>query len=44
MEFVSELTRKLIAEKATTVMQQEEYNRRYDELVQQYRDAEDRAQ
>ena len=25
-------------------MQQEEYNRRYDELVQRYRDAEDRAQ
>ena len=44
MEFVSELTRKLIAENATTVMQQEEYNRRYDELVQRYRDAEDRAQ
>ena len=44
LEIVSELTRKLIAENATTVMQQEEYNRRYDELVQRYRDAEDRAQ
>lgn len=44
MEFVSELTRKLIAENATTAMQQEECNRRYDELVQRYRDAEDRAQ
>ena len=44
LEIVSELTRKLVAENATTVMQQEEYNRRYDELVQRYRDAEDRAQ
>ena len=44
MEFVSELTRKLIAENATTVIQQEEYNRRYDALAQRYRDAEDRAQ
>ncbi len=44
LEIVSELTRKLIAENATTVIQQEEYNRRYDELVQRYRDAEDRAQ
>lgn len=44
LEIVSELTRKLIAENATTVMQQEEYNRRYDALAQRYRDAEDRAQ
>ena len=43
LEIVSELTRKLIAENATTVMQQEEYNRRYDALAQRYRDAEDRA-
>ena len=44
LEIVSELTRKLIAENATTVIQQEEYNRRYDALAQRYRDAEDRAQ
>lgn len=44
LEIVSELTRKLIAENATTVMQQDEYNRRYDALAQSYRDAEDRAQ
>lgn len=44
MEFVSELTRKLIVKNATTVMQQDEYNRRYDALAQRYRDAEDRAQ
>lgn len=44
LEIVSELTRKLIAENATTVMQQDEYNRRYDALAQRYRDAEDRAQ
>lgn len=44
LEIVSELTRKLIAENATTVIQQDEYNRRYDALAQRYRDAEDRAQ
>ena len=44
LEIISELTRKLIAENATTVMQQEEYNRRYDALAQRYRDADDRAQ
>ena len=44
LEIVLELTRKLIAENATTVMQQDEYNRRYDALAQRYRDAEDRAQ
>ncbi len=42
MECVSELTRKLIAENATTVMQQEEYNRRYDALVERYHAAQDR--
>ena len=41
LEIVSELTRKLIAENATTVMQQDEYNRRYDALAQRYRDAGD---
>ena len=44
LEIISELTRKLIAENAATVIQQEEYNRRYDALAQRYRDAEDRAQ
>lgn len=44
LEIVSELTRKLIAENATTVIQQDEYNRRYDAMAQRYRDAEDRAQ
>lgn len=44
LEIVSELTRKLIVENATTVMQQDEYNRRYDALAQRYHDAEDRAQ
>lgn len=44
LEIVSELTRKLIMENATMVMQQDEYNRRYDALAQRYRDAEDREQ
>ncbi len=44
LEIVSELTRKLIAENATMVIQQDEYNRRYDALAQRYRDAEDKAQ
>ena len=44
LEIVLELTRKLIAENATTVMQQEEYDQRYDALAQRYHDAEDRAQ
>lgn len=43
LEIVSELTRKLIAENATTVMQQNEYNRRYDDLAQRYHTAEERA-
>lgn len=42
-EIVSELTRKLIAENATTVIQQDEYNRRYDDLAQRYHTAEERA-
>lgn len=43
MEIVSELTRKLIAENATTVIQQDEYNRRYDDLAQRYHTAEERV-
>lgn len=42
IEIVSGLTKKLIAENATTVIPQEEYNRKYDALVKRYHTAQDR--
>lgn len=42
IEIVSGLTRKLIAENATTAIPQDEYNRRYDALVERYHAAQDR--
>lgn len=42
IEIVSGLTKKLIAENATTVIPQEEYNRKYDALVERYHTAQDR--
>ena len=44
MEVVEALTKKLITENATTVMPQDEYNRKYDALAQRYRVAEERAE
>ena len=43
MEIVEALTKKLIAENATTAMPQEEYNRKYDALAQRYHTAEEKA-
>ena len=43
MEVVEALTKKLIAENATTAMPQDEYNRKYDALVQRYHAAEERT-
>ena len=43
MEVVEALTKKLIAENATTAMPQDEYNRKYDVLVQRYHTAEERT-
>ena len=42
IEIVSGLTRKLIAENATTAIPQDEYNRKYDALVERYHAAQDR--
>ena len=42
IEIVSGLTKKLIAENATTAIPQDEYNRKYDALVERYRAAQDR--
>ena len=42
MEVVEALTKKLIAENATTAMPQDEYNRKYVALVQRYHAAEER--
>lgn len=44
MEVVEALTKKLITENATTIMPQDEYNRKYDALAQRYRAAEERAE
>ena len=44
MEVVEALTKKLIAENATTAMPQDEYNRKYDALVQRYHAAEERTE
>ena len=43
MEIVEALTKKLIAENATTAMPQDEYNRKYDALAQRYHTAEEKA-
>ena len=43
MEVVEALTKKLIAENATTAMQHDEDNRKYDALVQRYHAAEERT-
>ena len=43
MEIVEALTKKLIAENATTAIPQDEYNRKYDALAQRYHAAEERA-
>lgn len=43
MEVVEALTNKLIAENATTAMPQDEYNRKYDALVQRYHAAEEKV-
>lgn len=42
IEVVSELTKRLIAENATTAIPQDEYNRKYDALVERYHAAQDR--
>ena len=42
IEIVSGLTKKLIAENATTAIPQDEYNRKYDALVERYHAAQDR--
>ena len=42
IEIVSVLTKKLIAENATTAIPQDEYNRKYDALVERYHAAQDR--
>lgn len=42
IEIVSGLTKKLIAENATTAIPQDEYNRKYDALVERYYTAQDR--
>ena len=42
IEVVSELTRRLIAENATTAIPQDEYNRKYDALVERFHTAQDR--
>ena len=42
IEVVSELTRRLIAENATTAIPQDEYNRKYDVLVERFHTAQDR--
>ena len=42
IEIVSGLTKKLIAENATTAIPQDEYNRKYDALVERYHVAQDR--
>lgn len=42
IDIVSGLTKKLIAENATTAISQDEYNRRYDALVERYHAAQDR--
>ena len=42
IEIVSGLTKKLIAENATTAIPQDEYNRKYDALVERYHTAQDR--
>ena len=44
MEIVEALTKKLIAENATTAMPQDEYNRKYDALAQRYHTAEEKAE
>lgn len=41
IEIVSGLTKKLIAENATTAIPQDEYNRKYDALVERYHVAQD---
>ena len=43
MEIVEALTKKLIAENATTAIPQDEYNRKYDALAQRYHTAEEKA-
>ena len=43
MEVVEALTKKLIAENATTAIPQDEYNRKCDALVQRYHAAEERT-
>ena len=42
IEVVSELTRRLIAENSTTAIPQDEYNRKYDALVERFHTAQDR--
>ena len=42
IEIVSGLTKKLIAENATTAIPQDEYNRKYDALVERFHTAQDR--
>lgn len=42
IEIVSGLTKKLIAENATTAIPQDEYNRKYDALVERYHTVQDR--
>lgn len=42
IEVVSELTKRLIAENATTAIPQDEYNRKYDALVERFHTAQDR--
>ena len=44
IEIVEALTKKLIAENATTAIPQEEYNRKYDALAQRYHTAEEKAE
>ena len=44
MEIVEALTKKLIAENATTAIPQDEYNRKYDALAQRYHTAEEKAE
>lgn len=44
MEIVEALTKKLIAENATTAIPQDEYNRKYDALAQRYHTAEEKTE
>ena len=44
MEIVEALTKKLIAENATTAIPQDEYRRKYDALAQRYQTAEEKAE